>query len=94
MAMSCLDQYPPVDLFSSWADPPTTREPHTESSSHVSLDYRSSAKYLTTLIIAPANISVLNHVIPWFIVPLIAVERFSCISPMYWTLQNLSENKQ
>jgi hypothetical protein len=38
--------------------------------------YRSGAKYSTTLIIAPANMSVLNNVFAWFIVPLIAVGRF------------------
>jgi hypothetical protein len=38
--------------------------------------YRSGAKYLTTLIIAPAHISVLNGVFACFIVPLIAVGRF------------------
>jgi hypothetical protein len=38
--------------------------------------YRSGAKHGTTLIIAPANISVLNDVCAWFIVPWIAVGRF------------------
>jgi hypothetical protein len=38
--------------------------------------YCSGAKYRTTLIIAPANISVLNDVFACFIVPLIAVGRF------------------
>jgi hypothetical protein len=38
--------------------------------------YRSGAKYETTLIIAPGNISVLNDVFAWFIVPSIAVGRF------------------
>jgi hypothetical protein len=37
--------------------------------------YRSGANYLTTLIIAPANISVLNDVFSWFNLPLIAVGR-------------------
>jgi hypothetical protein len=37
---------------------------------------RNGAKYWTTLIIAPANISVLNDVFAWFSVPLIAVGRF------------------
>jgi hypothetical protein len=48
------------------------------------------------LVIAPANVSVLNGVFAWFIVPLIAVGRFQFVAPMYWTLQNLkdSENKQ
>jgi hypothetical protein len=35
-----------------------------------------AALNIFTLIIAPANISVVNHVIPCFIVPLIAVGRF------------------
>jgi hypothetical protein len=35
--------------------------------------YRSGAKYLTMLIVAPANISLLNDVFARFIVPLIAV---------------------
>jgi hypothetical protein len=48
--------------------------------------YRSGAKYWTTLIVAPANISVLNDVFAQFIVPLIAIGRFSFIPPMYWTL--------
>jgi hypothetical protein len=38
--------------------------------------YRSGAKYLTTLIIAPANISVLNDVFAWLIMLLIAVGHF------------------
>jgi hypothetical protein len=37
-------------------------------------EYRSGAKYRTTLIIAPAHISLLNDVFARFIVPLIAVE--------------------
>jgi hypothetical protein len=46
--------------------------------------------------IAQENISVLNDVFAWFIVPLVAVGLFWFITPMYWTLQNLkdSENKQ
>jgi hypothetical protein len=40
------------------------------------LRYRSGAKYYTTLIIAPANISVLNDLYACFIVHLIAVGRF------------------
>jgi hypothetical protein len=40
------------------------------------LMHRSCAKYCTTLIIAPANISVLNDLFACFIVPLIAVGRF------------------
>jgi hypothetical protein len=58
--------------------------------------YRSSAKYGTTLIIAPASISVLNvFFFAWLMVPLLAVGRFKFITLMYWTLQNLkgSENK-
>jgi hypothetical protein len=43
---------------------------------------------------APASISVLNHVIPWFIVPLIALARFYLITPMYWTLHNLKDSKK
>jgi hypothetical protein len=39
-------------------------------------EYHSSAKWCTTLSIAPAIISVLNDVLAWFIVPLIAVGRF------------------
>jgi hypothetical protein len=49
------------------------------SDSHICVhgtQYRSGAKYRTTLIIAPANISVLNDVFAWFIVPLIAVGHF------------------
>jgi hypothetical protein len=48
------------------------------------------------LIIAPANICVLNDVFAWCIVPLIAVGDFEFIPPMYWTLENLkdSENTQ
>jgi hypothetical protein len=48
------------------------------------------------LIIGPANISVLNDVFAWFIVPFIAVGRFYFIPLMYWTLRNLKdrENKQ
>jgi hypothetical protein len=38
--------------------------------------YSSGAKYWITLIIAPADISVLNDVFAWFIVPLIGVRRF------------------
>jgi hypothetical protein len=38
--------------------------------------YRSGAKYCTTLVIAPANISEQNDVFAWFIVPLIAIGRF------------------
>jgi hypothetical protein len=58
--------------------------------------YRNGAKYWTTLIIAPANISVLNDAFAWFSVPLIAVGCFWFIPPTYWTLQNLkdSESKQ
>jgi hypothetical protein len=58
--------------------------------------YLSGANYLTTLIISPAHISVLNDVFAWVIVPLIAVGCFYFIPPMYWTLQKLkdSENKQ
>jgi hypothetical protein len=37
--------------------------------------HRSGAKYRTTPIFAPANISVLNDAFAWFIVPLIAVGR-------------------
>jgi hypothetical protein len=37
---------------------------------------RSGARYCTTLIIAPAKISVLNDLFARFIVPLIAVGRF------------------
>jgi hypothetical protein len=37
---------------------------------------RSGAKYSTTLIIAPAHISVLNDVFAWSVVPLIAVGHF------------------
>jgi hypothetical protein len=61
-----------------------------------SCTYRSDAKYRATLIIAPANISVLNGVFAWFIVPSNALGRFKFITLMYWTLQNLkdSENKQ
>jgi hypothetical protein len=40
------------------------------------LVYRSGAKYCTTLVIAPANISEQNDVFAWFIVPLIAIGRF------------------
>jgi hypothetical protein len=40
------------------------------------LHTRSDAKYWTTLIMAPAHISMLNDVFAWFIVPLIAVGRF------------------
>jgi hypothetical protein len=48
------------------------------------------------LIIAPANISLLNYLFAWFVVPLIAVGRSQFIPLMYWTLQNLkdSNNKQ
>jgi hypothetical protein len=38
--------------------------------------YLSGAKYLTTLVIAPANISLLNGVCVLLFVPLIAVARF------------------
>jgi hypothetical protein len=38
--------------------------------------YPSGAKYRATLIVAPANISVLNDVFAWCIVPLIAVGCF------------------
>jgi hypothetical protein len=38
--------------------------------------YRSSAKDRTTPIVSPANISVLNDVFAWFMVPLIASGRF------------------
>jgi hypothetical protein len=58
--------------------------------------YRGRAKHRTTLIIAPANIFVLDDVFAWFIVPLIAVGVLQFVPPMYWTLRNLndSENKQ
>jgi hypothetical protein len=57
---------------------------------------RSCAKHGTTLITAPAHISVLNDVFAWFILPSIAVGRFKFIPPMDFTLQNLknSANKQ
>jgi hypothetical protein len=42
----------------------------------IDVTYRSGAKYLTTLIIAPANIPVMNDGFACFIVPLIAVGRF------------------
>jgi hypothetical protein len=48
-----------------------SRCPHRRAS-----HYRSGAKYCTTLIIAPANISGLNDLFACFIVPLIAVGRF------------------
>jgi hypothetical protein len=51
--------------------------------------YRSGAKYCTTLIIGPANISVLKDLFACFIVPLIAVGRFEFIPPMFWTFHNL-----
>jgi hypothetical protein len=40
------------------------------------ISYCSRAKYLTMLIVAPANIHLLNNVFAWFIVPFIAVGRF------------------
>jgi hypothetical protein len=40
------------------------------------LAYRSGAKYGTTRVIVQANISVLNNIFAWFIVPLIAVGCF------------------
>jgi hypothetical protein len=49
------------------------------------------AKYLTMLINEPANISLLNNVLAWFIVPLIADGRFWSITLTYWTLQNLKD---
>jgi hypothetical protein len=46
------------------------------------------------LIIAPVNISVLNDVFAWFIVPVIAVGCILFIYPMYWTLQNLKDSEK
>jgi hypothetical protein len=52
-----------------------TSVPHTS--------YLSGATYWTTLSIAPANISLLNDVFAWFIVPLTAAGRFQVITLMY-----------
>jgi hypothetical protein len=38
--------------------------------------FRNGPEYGTTLLIAPANISVLTDVFAWFIVPLISIRRF------------------
>jgi hypothetical protein len=50
--------------------------------------------YGTTLIIAPANISVLNDIFARFIVPLIAVERVQFIPPVYCALQDLKDSEK
>jgi hypothetical protein len=43
--------------------------------------YRGGAKYGTTLIIAPAHISVLDDVLAWFIVPWMQLDVSSLFPP-------------
>jgi hypothetical protein len=71
----------------------TSHSPLQQPSCCSHLTYRSGTTYRTTLIIAPANISLLNDVFAWLIVPLIAVGHFQFIISMYWTLQNLKDSE-